>query len=128
MARIGVRLDVIKKNAWRSLKFRQSESAVQSFHQAITLGNGLGNKSSSDVPMLLAKTFHLNGQAFWIGRREVIEAMNPKLLKHVAPLRTNATHLTEMPISRSNAAAALTPTTQRALATIRRQGWRLSPF
>jgi hypothetical protein len=54
--------------------------------------------------------------------------MNPKLLEHVAPLRTNATHLTEMPISRSNAAAALTPTTQRALATIRRQSWRLSPF
>jgi hypothetical protein len=54
--------------------------------------------------------------------------MNPKLLEHVAPLRTNATHLTEMSISRSNAAAALTPTTQRALATIRRQGWRLSPF
>jgi hypothetical protein len=78
--------------------------------------------------MLLAKTFHLNGQSFWVGRGEVIEAMNPKLLKHVAPLRTNATHLTEMPISRSNAAAALTPTTQRALATIRRQSWRLSPF
>jgi signal recognition particle subunit SEC65 len=58
---IGVGLDVVKQNPRRPLQFWQSEGAIQPFHQAITLGNGLGNENSSDVPMLFAKPFHLNG-------------------------------------------------------------------
>jgi hypothetical protein len=128
MARIGVGLDVIEQNPRRSLQFRQGEGAIQPFDQAITLGHGLGNQSASNISMLFAKPFHLNGQPFWISRCEVVEAMNPKLLKHVAPLCTDATHLTEMAIRRSNAATTFTPTTQRALATIRSQGWWLRSF
>jgi signal recognition particle subunit SEC65 len=61
VSRIGVGLDVVKQNPRRPLQFRQSEGAIQPFHQAITLGNGLGNENSSDVPVLFAKPFHLNG-------------------------------------------------------------------
>jgi hypothetical protein len=128
VARIGVGLDVVKQNPRCSLQFRQREGAIQPFHQAITLGHGLSNKTSSDLPVLFAKPFHFNGQPFWIGRRKVVEAMNPKFLKHLAPLGTDATHLTEMAIRRSNTTTAFTPTTQGALATIRRQGWWLRPF
>ena len=61
VAGVRVGLDVVEQNPRRPLQSRQSEGAIQPFHQAITLGNGLGNETSSDVPVLFAKPFHLNG-------------------------------------------------------------------
>jgi hypothetical protein len=76
--------------------------------------------------MLLAKALELPSEILGVGCCQSLKAIDPDLLKHLPPFGANPTHFTEMPFLRSNVIAETPPATERALATICRQRWRIS--
>ena len=75
--------------------------------------------------MLFAEALELPAEILWVGCGQRLEAMDPNVLEHLAPFGANPTHLTEVPFLKSNVVAKPPPATQRALAAICRQRWRV---
>ena len=75
--------------------------------------------------MLVAKALELSSEILGVGRRQGLKAMDPDLLQHLSPFGANPAHFAEMSLLRGNVVAEPPPATERALAAISRQRWRV---
>ena len=122
IASIGIRFDVVEQHPLGRLKFWQGWSRIQSLHESIPLGPGLGHQGGCHRAVLFSEAFELIRQASGISSRKVLEALDAQVLKHFAALRPNATDLTEMTSRRRLGVAQPPPTAERAFTAISRQG------
>ena len=96
IARIGIRFDVVEQHTLGGLEFRQGWGRIQTLHQPFPLGPGLSHQRRRHGSVLLPEAFQLIRQASGISSREVLQTLDAQVLEHFAPLRANATDLTEM--------------------------------
>ena len=75
--------------------------------------------------MLFPETLHLFRQPIRIRSGEILQTMDPELLKHLPSFGTDAAHLTQVSLCSSLGIAESTPAAECALATIRRKGRRI---